>query len=237
VHLMKLFLHPLQRFNQCMTETGNCLDIGALDFTQYLRIKDLKPKIQHFGIDYMAPTVEIPLAYTFKQVDLNHSPIPFDEDMFDYIVASHIIEHLDKPLDFFAECLRVLKPGGKLYIEAPSEKSLMVTGMNFDYDGFYSLNMYDDPTHTKRPWTPNSYWRLARYFGADPLQVGYVRSKLVWLFSPILVGYCRLFKKSYLLEKVTWLAIGWASYAIISKTKPGAQKFSYTIPTKAQRLQ
>jgi SAM-dependent methyltransferase len=229
---MKLFHHPLSKFNEEISKTGKCLDVGALDFTQYFRIKDSHPNIEHYGIDYMTPQKPIPAGYVFKKVDLNEDIIPFNDDTFDYIIASHIIEHLNNPLDFFQDCIRVLKPGGKFYLEAPSEKSVMITGMNFDFDGFYSLNMYDDPTHTKRPWSPNSLWRLARYYQAIPIKADYVRSNLIRILSIILIPYARIFKKGRLLEKTIWFAKGWAAYLIVTKDRSGKPNFIYTIPER-----
>ena len=103
-------------------------------------------RLKHFGIDYCDPA-KIPEGFVFKKVDLNHQPIPFDDDQFDLVVASHVIEHLGKPLEFFAECARVCKPGGLIYFEAPSERSLLLPGMPFEHDKFFSTSFFDDPTH------------------------------------------------------------------------------------------
>jgi SAM-dependent methyltransferase len=229
---MRLIYHPRDKYNDALPNEGKCLDLGALDFTQYFRIKDSKPGIQHFGVDYINPTKEIPQGYTFKKADLNKEPIPFEDDTFDFIIASHIIEHLNDPLNFFQECIRVLKPNGLFYLEAPSEKSLTISGMNFDFEAFYSLNMYDDPTHTKRPWTPNSFWRMAKYFGANPIKADYVWSWNYRILAPFIIPIARLTKNGKLLEKLIWFSKGWASYLIVSKTKPGNPEFNYYIPLR-----
>ena len=51
--------------------------------------------------------------------DLNKFPYPFEDSTIDYIEASHIIEHLDKPFNAFKELHRILKPGGKLMVKVP----------------------------------------------------------------------------------------------------------------------
>jgi len=53
-------------------------------------------------------------------------PLPFDDDEFDVIYHSHLLEHLPKrfaPL-FLEECRRVLKPGGILRVAVPDLKEI-----------------------------------------------------------------------------------------------------------------
>jgi hypothetical protein len=41
---------------------------------------------------------------------------------FDYIIASHVIEHLPDPLGFLADCEALLRPGGKLSLVIPDSR-------------------------------------------------------------------------------------------------------------------
>jgi predicted SAM-dependent methyltransferase len=61
---------------------------------------------------------------------LNHSPIvylnatrrfPFDANTFDYVMAEHMIEHVEyeEAQTMLRECLRVLKPGGRVRFSTP----------------------------------------------------------------------------------------------------------------------
>lgn len=47
--------------------------------------------------------------------------LPFEDNTFEYIFASHIIEHFDfyEAFDVLKEWYRVLKPGGVIHIETP----------------------------------------------------------------------------------------------------------------------
>jgi ubiquinone/menaquinone biosynthesis C-methylase UbiE len=45
--------------------------------------------------------------------------IPFEDDFFDTIIMNDAMEHVDKPLEVLNQCYRVLKPGGKLYVNFP----------------------------------------------------------------------------------------------------------------------
>lgn len=43
----------------------------------------------------------------------------FQDNMFDTIIMNDSMEHVDKPIEVLEECYRVLKPGGKLFLNFP----------------------------------------------------------------------------------------------------------------------
>jgi len=51
--------------------------------------------------------------------DLNTFPYPFQDNSFELVEASHILEHLDRPFEVMKELHRILKPGGRLLIRVP----------------------------------------------------------------------------------------------------------------------
>lgn len=51
--------------------------------------------------------------------DLNLVPYPLASSAFDYVEASHVLEHLDRPFEVMKEIHRVLKPGGVLAMKVP----------------------------------------------------------------------------------------------------------------------
>ncbi len=53
------------------------------------------------------------------QHDLNSFPYPFEAASFDHILASHVLEHLDRPFVVMKELHRILKPGGTLIVKVP----------------------------------------------------------------------------------------------------------------------
>lgn len=79
-------------------------------------------------------------------VDLDTTPRP-DVGMYDIIIMRHVIEHLRFPLVVLCHFARRVKPGGAIYLEYPSERSLTLPSM----EG--TLNFYDDPTHIYLPET------------------------------------------------------------------------------------
>jgi SAM-dependent methyltransferase len=64
--------------------------------------------------------------------DLDRTPYPFGDDEFDLVVARHVLEHLERPLDALAELHRITKPSGVVHIVTPH---------------FSSPTSWTDPTH------------------------------------------------------------------------------------------
>ncbi len=213
---------------------GKVLDVGCANFRQVALCRDLGlHDIRHFGVDYCEPVGGAPDGVGFRKADLDREPIPFEDDSFDFVVASHIMEHLLRPVDFFGECARVCKPGGYMYYEAPSERSLFLPGMPLEHDKFFCLSFFDDPTHTSRPWTPQALHRLARYFSCEPLQTGYLYGP--WrrrLLFPLYLLYAWMRRSARLVETYSWEALGWASFLVARKPPglSGKPPFRYYIP-------
>jgi len=76
-------------------------------------------------------------GYNFQQLDAR--TLPFPDDSFDYLVASHFLEHLtsEEAQQFLSECHRVLKSGGLARIVVPDAEKLIMeylAGFLSDYD-------------------------------------------------------------------------------------------------------
>jgi 2-polyprenyl-3-methyl-5-hydroxy-6-metoxy-1,4-benzoquinol methylase len=225
---------PLHTLIRSLTPHATVLDIGCIGFgpvsiSQLLGRTDLR----HTGVDYAEiDSATLPPDYRFAKADLNLGNIPFAHDSFDLVVANQMIEHLAKPIDVFGEMVRVCKPGGLIYIEAPSERSLLLPGFPFARDSFFSWSLFDDPTHTYRPWTPQSLHRLARYWSCQPIDTGYRTSWKHRLAFPLVFTYALATQHGNLLERTVWYTLGWASYLIARKPESitGKPPFNYYIP-------
>jgi len=73
--------------------------------------------------------------------DLSKFPYPFENEKFDIIQASHILEHLDNPIEFINEVQRILKKNGRLIIKVPHYSS--ATAVNFlEHKHFFNLSTF-----------------------------------------------------------------------------------------------
>ena len=228
-----------RRFYEAICAGGKLLDVGCLGFAEVLRAECLgRNDIQHSGVDYMPPeTGDIPPGFDFRQANLAREGLPFPDDSFDAVVASHVVEHIADPISLLRECVRVCKPGGMIYVEAPSERSLLLPGMPFDHKMFYSLSFYDDPTHISRPWTPQSFYRLSCYLGCRPLETAHLSSWKHLLALLLVLPWILLTRNGKRLEHLCWCAFGWSCYVLLQKPPEsrGDLGFHYFVP--AARLQ
>lgn len=68
--------------------------------------------------------------------NLNETPFPFEDNSFDFVEMSHIIEHVDRPLKLMAEVHRITAPGGTVRIITPHYSSQLSYG---DMEHFHHL--------------------------------------------------------------------------------------------------
>jgi SAM-dependent methyltransferase len=91
---------------------GRILDLGAANYNGSLR-DFCPPGAEYLGIDLGAgPGVDLVID--------DPARLPFEDDSFDVIVSSSCFEHDPMFWVTFLELGRVLKPGGVMYINAPS---------------------------------------------------------------------------------------------------------------------
>jgi SAM-dependent methyltransferase len=203
------------------------LDVGCCGFNVVRMAHEIgRNDIRHFGVDYCEPK-EIPEGFTFRKADLSKEGIPFANDEFDLVIANHVIEHITIPVEFFGDCLRVCKRDGLFYLSCPSERALFLPGFMFKRDNFNSTSFFDDPTHLGRPFSPQSLWRLARYYDAVPIKTGYYVSWLFRFLWPILLPMAWILRISWLFEWVVCGCVGWASYILVRKQTAGKPNFDY----------
>lgn len=94
------------------------LDVGFgtgafLDFAQ-------KAGWQVAGVDPDPKTVEAALEKGFDVRQGDIFSYPEQGEIFDAITLSHVIEHVHDPLGVICEAYRLLKPGGRLWLETPN---------------------------------------------------------------------------------------------------------------------
>jgi len=87
-------------------------DIGAQDVNGSLK-SVIPPAAKYIGIDFVeAPGVDVVLEDPYT--------LPFEDGLFDALVCSSCFEHSEFFWLLFLEMMRVVKPGGLIYVNAPS---------------------------------------------------------------------------------------------------------------------
>lgn len=100
------------------------------------------------------------------------------ENSFDVVTMSHVIEHVSDPIELLRACHRVLKPGGKLVAVTPNIQSL---GQKWFGDSCLAL----DPPRHLYIFSPKSFERCAQKAGFTNNNVSSVARlvPLIWAAS------------------------------------------------------
>ena len=86
-----------------------------------------------------------------QQVDIT-APFPYEDNMFDIVIAIEVSEHITDHQNFFGETSRILKPDGNFYLSTPNILSLK-SRIRFLKTGFYysfnplEMDNYDGLQH------------------------------------------------------------------------------------------
>ena len=129
--------------------------------------------------------------------DLEQTPLPFDDNSVDEIVANHILEHIHNFIPLMHDLHRLCKPDATIRIRTP----------------FYAAwGQFNDPTHVRffTPFTFNYFNEWKNYshevgagkgmFRIAAVRINYAvgRAKILnWIFNPLInlhhAFYCRFF--------------------------------------------
>ena len=156
------YLPFLSAIAQNISEPLKVLDIGC-GRGEWLRLLS-EHNYESEGVDLSHTMVDLCLLEGFKatQGDAIAYLENKDDNSVHVITAFHVVEHLpfEHMVRLFDQCLRVLKPGGKIIFETPNPENLTVSGYSF----------YLDPTH-KNPIPPITLEFIARQRGYSQINI------------------------------------------------------------------
>lgn len=133
--------------------TLTVVDIGSYDINgSYREVLDA-PGWNYVGVDLeTGPNVDVVLESPYR--------LPFPSGQFDVLISGQAIEHMDFFWVSWLEMIRVVKPGGLIFLMAPSrgpEHRYPVDCWRFYPDGFDALARWGgvDSLEITTDWTPD----------------------------------------------------------------------------------
>jgi SAM-dependent methyltransferase len=193
-------------------KNGSLLDLGSSDGETLCHMSELRSDLKFASVDIAGRPAKTPPNTSFAQANLESDRLPWPDGSFDAITCMHVVEHLHTMTNLWNEVARLLRPGGRVYVETPGLESLTTPSPPESLRGKITLNFYDDPTHID-PVPVAILVSAARDAGLIPTRTGRSRN---WLFTaayPVLAILSRS-RKRYV-AKLHWL--GWSVYLIAEK--------------------
>jgi SAM-dependent methyltransferase len=130
------------------------LDIGSYNVNGSYKDIFAKPQWQYSGVDLTpGPNVEIVLQSPYR--------LPFSTNSVDLVISGQAFEHVEYFWHSWLEMVRVVRPGGYLFLIAPSrgpEHRFPVDCWRFYPDGYHALAKYANVAldEVQIDWTPHS---------------------------------------------------------------------------------
>lgn len=150
-HSLAKFIKPKgkQAFLSGLTEFSYLLDVGCGN-NSVLGVKNILPNCKYVGIDiadYNQSTTALTAMdrYIIADPDFFAESIHEIETLFDAVICSHNLEHVNDPKAVLIAMISKIKPGGQIYLSFPTAESV-----NFPSRSG-TLNYYDDETHNNCP--------------------------------------------------------------------------------------
>lgn len=112
---------------------GRLLDVGCGSGEWLALMRELGWQVE--GLDFDQNAVEVANRNGLKVRCGGLEEQKYPDGSFDAVTLNHVIEHVPDPLQTVTECLRVLKPGGKLVVFTPNNSSLSHQWFKGDWRG------------------------------------------------------------------------------------------------------
>lgn len=131
------------------------LDVGAGEaYFKFFFDKEFDGKIQWDGVEVWKERAEFCRHVGYNnvdEVDLEKGKLPYPDESYDMVLASHVIEHIPNPEQIIKELARVLKTGGVLLVATPTKLPIIAMA-----DGIYHRLRKNNLGETQQSFTHKS---------------------------------------------------------------------------------
>lgn len=174
-HMMK------DHFDSFVPERGRILDVGCGEgfLMRYLRKR--KPSRELVGLEVSKTSAEQARRLGFIVHEASAESFHPHPDLFDSIILSQVIEHLEDPRSYLRKLLNILKPGGMLAISCPNANSYVRTLFGSAWVNWHL------PFHLWH-FTPETIGHLLDSEGWSVRQLETVTPP-IWLFQTLLLWF------------------------------------------------
>ena len=139
-----------------------------------------------------------------KFVQLNQKKLPFKDKEFDFVIASHVLEHVSDPIFFLSEIQRVSSKGG--YIEVPTklEDNLVFENKN---DHLWHIDYDDDENKLLISNKQNYFEPILTVSTIKKFQKYFRKSLVIELYWESEINYSFIENSDNNLEKISRLSL------------------------------
>lgn len=106
------------RFVVHFSKSGTLLDVGC--GAGWLAYLFSKRGFNVTGVDLNPAGFEAPMVENLKLLQGSATALPLSTGQFDVVLANTMLEHTARPQEVLREMIRVLKPGGLLFVTGPN---------------------------------------------------------------------------------------------------------------------
>ena len=229
IKMLKSFIfgtHPLHKYlkdSYTKKQNLNLLDVGCGNHSP-TRYKSLYPNIIYTGLDIAEYNLddndrkiadELLILNCHPKDFLSQVQDALKDNYYDFIIMSHVIEHLEDPREILVALASKIKAGGIFYLAFPAEDTIYFPSA----EG--TLNFYDDNTHK---WIPSlrEILNILVKNGCKPIYLKDRYQPLAYAFVgffSIIKEYIKskFFQKPMKVNSYIWSLYGFESIIIVQK--------------------
>jgi SAM-dependent methyltransferase len=210
--------HPRFQFFKSLPQSARLLDVGAgsggLAFWRgYL--PPVRSDLSMFAVD-MKQGEYFDQYQGFQVCNLDTEPISFDDEAFEGVLASHVLEHVQDPAGLVRQFANKLRRGGVCYLEVPSWHTKELPKREAFADLGWPMtisNFFDDCTHRETFQLPELVG-LGEAAGMALVRSGFVTHPYL---ADRMVSFGLQHQDAEMMLYGYWARTSWAQYAAFEK--------------------